>query len=84
MHDIIQSLTKKESVIETGTVDEYLGDGKYRIQMNGRKILVRSAVVRLFDNGVRVVINRIGDTYYIIGATGQLENKIEREIVIDA
>lgn len=84
MHDIIQSLTNKESVIETGTIDEYIGGGKYRLRMKGRELIVRSAVSQLFNDGTRVVINRVGDSRYIIGATGQMEGRIEKEIVINA
>jgi hypothetical protein len=84
MHDIIQSLTRKDAVIETGIIDGYLGHGKYRLQINGRKLVVRSAVDRLFENGVRVVVNRTGEAYYIVGPTGQLANQVKREVVIDA
>ncbi len=84
MHDIIQSLTREDSVIETGTIDEYIGGGKYRLRMKGRELVVRSAVPQIFNNSTRVVINRVGDSRYIIGATGQMEGRIEKEIVIDA
>jgi hypothetical protein len=84
MHDIIRSLIEKESVIETGTIDEYIGGGKYRLKMKGRELIVRSAVSQTFPHGTRVVINRAGESRYIIGATGQLEGKIDREVVIDA
>ena len=84
MHDIIQSLTREDSVIETGTIDEYIGGGKYRLGMKGRELVVRSAVSQIFNNNTRVVISRVGDSRYIIGATGQMEGRIEKEIVIDA
>ena len=84
MSDIIQLLTKETAIIEAGTVEEYLGNRKYRVNLNGRPIVIRAAVERLFDNGARVVINRIADMRYIVGTTGKTDTVTEKEVVINA
>jgi hypothetical protein len=86
MSDIVQLLIgKEESIIESGTISEYLGAGKYRVVLGGgRQLIIRSAVQRFFNNGARVVINKIRDSRYIIGVTGHTDTATAREVVINA
>jgi hypothetical protein len=84
MSDIFQLLTNDDSFLETGTVEEYLGNSKYGVRVRGRYLTVRSAVERLFANGTCVVINRVANLRFIVGVTGQFDIKTEKEVVVDA
>lgn len=86
MSDIVQLLIGKEkSIIESGTIEEYLGAEKYRVVLGGgRRLIIRSAVQRAFNNGARVVINKVKDSRYIIGTTGHTDTATAREVVINA
>ena len=84
MPDIVQYLTGEKTFVETGTIDQYLGNGRYRVKLKDRPLIIRSAVERLFSVGARVVINRIGDMRYIVGATGHAATANFKEVVIDA
>ena len=84
MSDIIQLLREQDRpVIETGTIEEYLGSSMYRVKIRGRALTVRSAVERSFPVGLRVVINRTESTRYIIGSSGQFDNKERKEVIIN-
>ena len=84
MSDIVQYLTGEKTFVETGTVENYLGKGKYWVKLKERRLVIRSVVERLFGVGDRVVINRIGDMRYIVGVTGHSHTATAREVVIDA
>jgi hypothetical protein len=85
MSDFVQFLTGNKSFIETGTVEDYFGNGKYRVTVGGQQLIIRSALdAWAFTMGDRVIINRVGDLRYIVGATGQSNTVVEKEIVINA
>jgi hypothetical protein len=86
MSDIVQLLTGSErSIIESGTIEEYLGAEKYRVVLGGgRRLIIRSAVQRVFNVGARVVINKIRDSRYIVGTTGHTDTATAREVIINA
>lgn len=84
MSDIFQLLTNDDSFIETGIVERYLGNGKYEVRIGGRHLAVRSAVEQFFTNGTCVVINKVTNSRYIVGITGQFDIRTRKEVVIDA
>lgn len=82
MPDVFQFLASEDSVIETGIVDTYLGNNRYRVISGGTSRILRSAVNEKLESGSRVVINRTRNDRYIIGATNQLQTRTQNEIVV--
>lgn len=83
MSDFFRFLTAENSFIETGFVDKYLGKGRYRVNMNGTKRILQSALREKLIPGMRVIINRTGQDRYIVGTTRQLQTRAENEVVVD-
>ncbi len=84
MLDILQFLNKEHDVfIETGIVVEYLGEFKYKVNINGQEKMIRSAIPTALSIGTGVVINRKNQARYIVGTTQRLESHIEREVIVD-
>ena len=83
MPDLIQRLTRDGGFIEPGTITAVLGDRKYRVEINGREVDIRSMTEKNLAQGARVLVNRTENERFIAGSTGQLKSTEIKEVIID-
>lgn len=82
MSDLLQLLASGSQYVETGFVEQYLGDDRYRVNMAGVRRIVRSGVNEKLATGMRVIINQTAHGRYVIGTTHRLQTRAENEIVV--
>jgi len=83
MPNILQYLVSGDSYIETGIVQESLGNRKYKVEIRGQDIYLKSAVEKILKPGDQVVINRTQYDRYIVGTTQKIKSYTEKEVVVD-
>lgn len=83
MPDTIRFLNTEEGYIETGVIEEKLGDQFYRVKIGSQSHSIKAAVSQPMKRGNSVIINRTAIGRYIVGSTESLKSKQVKEIVIN-
>ena len=87
MSDILQEIAaaiKRGDIIEIGSVDKYIGGGKYTVTLSGREKIATSAIDRPLQVGTQVVINSTDSGRFIIGTSRHLKTATIQEVTINA
>lgn len=82
MSDIFSLLKQQESVIETGIIDSVLESNFYRVLIGRRFVRMKSVIGTKLHPGQRVIINKIKNNLYIVGAADSFSKKTKKEIII--
>lgn len=82
MPGILTFLKGEDSYVEVGIVQADLGRGLYRVKIGGRLVNIKTAVGGTLRPGQSVIVNRAGQTRYIVGSVKGLKNQQKKEIVV--